>query len=170
MRYSISLRENIAVGDIELLHDESAILAAAEKGQAKKIASGLKDGMDTLLGRDFEGGVDLSGGQWQRIALSRAFMGDKPVLLLDEPTSQLDPMAESRLYSEFHALAEGKTAIFITHRLASTMITDRILVLAGGRVSEEGNHEQLMQRGGLYRAMFDAQRKWYDHSEEEAMA
>lgn len=171
MRYSISLRENIAVGDIELLHDESAILAAAEKGQAKKIADGLKDGMDTLLGRDFEGGVDLSGGQWQRIALSRAFMGDKPVLLLDEPTSQLDPMAESRLYSEFHALAEGKTAIFITHRLASTMITDRILVLAGGRVSEEGNHEQLMQRGGLYRAMFDAQRKWYDHAEEEeAMA
>lgn len=171
MRYSISLRENIAVGDIELLHDESAILAAAEKGQAKKIASGLKDGMDTLLGRDFEGGVDLSGGQWQRIALSRAFMGDKPILLLDEPTSQLDPMAESRLYSEFHALAEGKTAIFITHRLASTMITDRILVLAGGRVSEEGNHEQLMQRGGLYRAMFDAQRKWYDHAEEEeAMA
>lgn len=170
MRYSISLRENIAVGDIELLHDESAILAAAEKGQAKKIASGLKDGMDTLLGRDFEGGVDLSGGQWQRIALSRAFMGDKPVLLLDEPTSQLDPMAESRLYSEFHALAEGKTAIFITHRLASTMITDRILVLSDGRVSEEGNHEQLMRLGGLYRAMFDAQRKWYDHSEEEAMA
>ena len=171
MRYSISLRENIAVGDIELLHDESAILAAAEKGQAKKIAGGLKDGMDTLLGRDFEGGVDLSGGQWQRIALSRAFMGDKPILLLDEPTSQLDPMAESRLYSEFHALAEGKTAIFITHRLASTMITDRILVLSDGRVSEEGNHEQLMQRGGLYRAMFDAQRKWYDHAEEEeAMA
>lgn len=170
MRYSISLRENIAVGDIELLRDESAILAAAEKGQAKKIADGLKDGMDTLLGRDFEGGVDLSGGQWQRIALSRAFMGDKPVLLLDEPTSQLDPMAESRLYSEFHALAEGKTAIFITHRLASTMITDRILVLAGGHVSEEGNHEQLMRLGGLYRAMFDAQRKWYDHSEEEAMA
>ncbi len=171
MRYSISLRENIAVGDIELLHDESAILAAAEKGQAKKIADGLKDGMDTLLGRDFEGGVDLSGGQWQRIALSRAFMGDKPVLLLDEPTSQLDPMAESRLYSEFHALAEGKTAIFITHRLASTMITDRILVLSDGRVSEEGNHEQLMRLGGLYRAMFDAQRKWYDHAEEEeAMA
>ena len=171
MRYSISLRENIAVGDIELLRDESAILAAAEKGQAKKIADGLKDGMDTLLGRDFEGGVDLSGGQWQRIALSRAFMGDKPILLLDEPTSQLDPMAESRLYSEFHALAEGKTAIFITHRLASTMITDRILVLSDGRVSEEGNHEQLMQCGGLYRAMFDAQRKWYDHAEEEeAMA
>ena len=97
-------------------------------------------------------------------------MGDKPVLLLDEPTSQLDPMAESRLYTEFHALAEGKTAIFITHRLASTMITDRILVLSGGKVTEEGTHEELMQIGGIYRAMFDAQRRWYEHEEEEASA
>lgn len=169
-RYSISLKENVAVGDIELLNDEAAINAAAERGQALKIAGGLENGMDTLLGRDFEGGVDLSGGQWQRIALSRAFMGNKPVLLLDEPTSQLDPMAESRLYTEFHALAEGKTAIFITHRLASTMITDRILVLSGGKVTEEGTHDELMQRGGIYRVMFDAQRKWYEHEGEEASA
>ena len=167
VRYSISLRENVAVGDIELLNDDEAIRSAAEKGQAAKAAETLKDGFDTLLGRDFEGGVDLSGGQWQRIALSRAFMGNKPVLLLDEPTSQLDPMAESRLYSEFHALAEGKTAIFITHRLASTMITDRILVLSQGRVAEEGTHAQLMEKGGIYRTMFDAQRKWYEHDGEE---
>jgi len=170
MRYSISLKENVAVGDIELLNDEQAIREAAEMGQAAKIAESLENGMDTLLGRDFEGGVDLSGGQWQRIALSRAFMGGKPVLLLDEPTSQLDPMAESKLYTEFHALAEGKTAIFITHRLASTMITDRILVISGGRVTEEGTHEQLMKQGGIYRIMFDAQRKWYDHEGEEAQA
>lgn len=170
MRYSISLRENIAVGDIELLRDASAIDEAARRGQAAKLAETLPGGMDTLLGRDFEGGVDLSGGQWQRIALSRAFMGGKPVLLLDEPTSQLDPMAESRLYTEFHALAEGKTAVFITHRLASTMITDRILVLSGGRVTEEGSHDQLMARGGIYRAMFDAQRKWYEHNSEEETA
>ena len=169
-RYSISLKENVAGGDIELLNDEAAIISAAERGQAFRIAEGLVNGMDTLLGRDFEGGVDLSGGQWQRIALSRAFMGDKPVLLLDEPTSQLDPMAESRLYTEFHALAEGKTAIFITHRLASTMITDRILVLSGGKVTEEGTHEELMQIGGIYRAMFDAQRRWYEHEEAEASA
>ncbi len=167
MRYSISLKENVAVGNIELLNDESAVRAASEKGQAAKVAEILKDGMDTLLGRDFEGGVDLSGGQWQRIALSRAFMGDKPVLLLDEPTSQLDPMAESRLYSDFHALAEDKTAIFITHRLASTMITDRILVLSGGRVTENGTHDELMEKGGIYRTMFDAQRKWYEHEGEE---
>ncbi|HML46191.1 MAG TPA: ABC transporter ATP-binding protein, partial [Clostridia bacterium] len=109
MRYSIPLRENIAVGNIALLDDEEAIRAAADKAQASDIGE-----PDLLLGRDFEGGVDLSGGQWQRIALARAFLGDKPVLILDEPTSQLDPMAESKLYSEFAALTKGKTAIFIT--------------------------------------------------------
>ena len=170
MRYSISLKENVAVGNIELLNDAEAIASAAEKGQAVRLAEKLPDGMDTLLGRDFEGGVDLSGGQWQRIAISRAFMGSKPVLLLDEPTSQLDPMAESRLYNEFHGLAKGKTSIFITHRLASTMITDKILVISGGVVAEEGSHNELMSRGGIYRTMFDAQRKWYTHADEEESA
>ncbi len=169
VRYSISLKENIAVGDIERLDDEAEICRAAERGQAAKLAAELSKGYDTLLGRDFEGGVDLSGGQWQRIAISRAFMGDKPILLLDEPTSQLDPMAESKLYGEFQQMAEGKTAIFITHRLASTMITDRILVLSGGRVVEEGNHATLMQKGGPYATMFDAQRKWYERGEEAAV-
>lgn len=156
VRYSIPLRENIAVGNIALLKDEQAIRSAADKAQASAIGE-----PDLLLGRDFEGGVDLSGGQWQRIALARAFLGDKPVLILDEPTSQLDPMAESKLYSEFAALTQGKTAIFITHRLASTMITDRILVLSNGRIAQEGTHGALMARDGLYAEMFEAQRKWY---------
>ncbi len=103
----------------------------------------------------------MSGGQWQRIAIARAFMGDKPILLLDEPTSQLDPIAESQLYREFAEMAEGKTAIFITHRLASTMITDRILVIQDGVVTQEGVHEQLMTEGGLYADMFNAQKQWY---------
>ena len=92
-----------------------------------------------MLNRDFEGGVDLSGGQWQRIALARALMGDRPVLILDEPTSQLDPMAESELYSEFAKLAENKTSLFITHRLGSTRITDRILVISEGPGCGYGN-------------------------------
>jgi ATP-binding cassette subfamily B protein len=108
--------------------------------------------------------VDVSGGQWQRIAIARAFMGDKPVLLLDEPTSQLDPIAESQLYREFAEMANGKTAIFITHRLASTMITDRILVIQDGVVTQEGTHAQLMASGGLYAEMFEAQRHWYRQS------
>ena len=109
--------------------------------------------------------MDVSGGQWQRIAIARAFMGDKPILLLDEPTSQLDPIAESELYREFAEMAEGKTAIFITHRLASTMITDRILVIQDGVVTQEGTHEQLMAEGGLYADMFNAQKQWYIHGQ-----
>jgi ATP-binding cassette, subfamily B, bacterial len=160
-RYAITLRENIGVGYVDQLHDEQRIAYAARKAKVDPFAGELPDGYDTVLGRDFEGGVDVSGGQWQRIAIARAFMGDKPVLLLDEPTSQLDPIAESQLYREFAEMANGKTAIFITHRLASTMITDRILVIQDGVVTQEGTHTQLMAAGGLYATMFEAQRHWY---------
>ncbi len=114
VRYSISLRENIGIGYLEHMDDQKALAAAARKGRVDEFADDLAKGYDTILGRDFEGGVDVSGGQRQRIAIARAFMGDKPVLLLDEPTSQLDPIAESELYKEFAEMAEGKTAIFIT--------------------------------------------------------
>jgi ATP-binding cassette, subfamily B, bacterial len=166
-RYSITLRENIGVGFIDQLDDEARIAYAARKGKVDRFAQDLPDGYDTVLGRDFEGGVDISGGQWQRVAIARAFMGDKPVLLLDEPTSQLDPVAESQLYREFADMANGKTAIFITHRLASTMITDRILVIQHGVVSQEGAHEQLMATGGLYAEMFEAQKHWYHQPSRE---
>jgi ATP-binding cassette, subfamily B, bacterial len=160
-RYAITLRENIGVGFIDQLSDEARIAYAARKGKVDRFVEELPQGYDTVLGREFEGGVDISGGQWQRVAIARAFMGDKPVLLLDEPTSQLDPIAESQLYQEFADMANGKTAIFITHRLASTMITDRILVIQDGVVTQEGTHEQLMATGGLYAEMFEAQKHWY---------
>jgi ATP-binding cassette subfamily B protein len=163
IRYSISLGENIGVGDLDRAAGGEALAAAMEKAGVD-FAGTLKDGADTLLGRDFEGGVDLSGGQWQRIAIARAFMGDKPVLILDEPTSQLDPMAESRIYSDFAGMAAGRTAIFITHRLGSTMITDRILVISGGRVAQSGSHAELMEQGGLYADMFNSQKQWYQAS------
>ena len=117
--------------------------------------------------RDFEGGTDISGGQWQRIAISRAFMGDRPILLLDEPTSQLDPMAEADLYHEFAGMVKDKTALFITHRLASTMITDKIFVIQDGRIAEEGTHEALMESDGIYARMFQSQKQWYRHDGEE---
>lgn len=167
-RYSITLGENIGVGDVEHIKDMGRIRAAAEKGKADGFAGELAKGYDTLLGRDFEGGTDISGGQWQRIAISRAFMGDRPILLLDEPTSQLDPMAEADLYHEFAGMVENKTALFITHRLASTMITDRILVIQDGRIAEEGTHEALMETGGIYARMFQAQRQWYRHEGQPA--
>jgi ATP-binding cassette subfamily B protein len=164
VRYSISAKENVELGNIDAASAET-FSEAIKKAQADEFIVGLSNGADTLLGRDFDGGVDLSGGQWQRIAIARAFMGDKPVLILDEPTSQLDPIAESKLYGEFAEMAAGKTAIFITHRLASTMITDRIFVISDGKITENGTHTELMQQGGLYADMFEAQKQWYifDH-------
>jgi ATP-binding cassette subfamily B protein len=164
VKYSISLGENIGVGDVERISGPGEVSQAMNKAKVD-FAETLTNGTETLLGRDFEGGVDLSGGQWQRVAIARAFMGDKPVLILDEPTSQLDPMAESRIYSDFAEIAAGKTAVFITHRLGSTMITDRILVIAGGRVTQSGSHGELMEQGGLYAEMFNSQKQWYEKHE-----
>lgn len=160
-KYDITLRENVGVGDIRSLHDEERLKAAMRKAKVDRLAEKLPDGIQTLLGRNFAGSVDLSGGQWQRIAIARAFMGDKPVLILDEPTSQLDPMAESEIYSDFAAMVEGKTAIFITHRLGATTITDRILVLEQGKITQDGTHADLLQQPGLYAEMFEAQKQWY---------
>ena len=169
-RYSITIKENIGIGDIDEVENEEKIKLAAKKAKAHEFVERFEKDYDTLLGRDFDGGVDISGGQWQRIAIARAFMGDKPILLLDEPTSQLDPIAEADLYSEFAAMVENKTAIFITHRLGSTMITDRIFVIHDGKIAESGSHEELMQKGGIYSRMFNAQKQWYqkDHQVEEA--
>lgn len=168
-KYSISLKENIGIGNIDLLEHDEKIKAAAIKGKVNRFAEKFENGYLTLLGRDFEGGVDISGGQWQRIAIARAFMGDKPILLLDEPTSQLDPMAEASLYQEFAGMAEHKTALFITHRLGSTMITDRIFVIHHGKIEEAGSHDELMNRDGIYSRMFHTQKQWYKHDRKEAI-
>jgi ATP-binding cassette subfamily B protein len=167
VKYSVSLKENIGVGDLDRMAGGGAVSRAMDKAKVD-FAGQFPKGKETLLGRDFEGGVDLSGGQWQRIAIARAFMGDKPVLILDEPTSQLDPMAESRIYADFADMAAGKTAIFITHRLGSTMITDRILVISEGQVAQSGSHGELMEAGGLYAEMFNAQKQWYEKQTGEA--
>ena len=169
-RYSITIKENIGIGNIDEIDNESKIIEAAKKGKADEFYNEFEQKYDTLLGRDFDGGVDVSGGQWQRIALSRAFMGDKPILLLDEPTSQLDPMAEAELYNEFAEMAVNKTALFITHRLGSTMITERIFVISEGIIKEVGTHDALMQTGGIYAEMFNAQKQWYQNNAEEVLA
>jgi ATP-binding cassette subfamily B protein len=161
-RYSITIKENIGIGDIDDVNNDDKIKQAAQKGKADEFIHKYENGYNTLLGRDFEGGVDISGGQWQRIAISRAFMGRKPILLLDEPTSQLDPVAEADLYNEFSDMVENKTAIFITHRLGSTMITDRIFVIHDGKIKEVGTHDKLMKTEGIYSAMFNAQKQWYN--------
>ncbi|MDD5190098.1 MAG: ABC transporter ATP-binding protein [Dehalococcoidales bacterium] len=164
-RYSITVKENVALGDIDAIDNKEVFENAIKEAKADGFINNLPNKENTLLGRDFEGGIDISGGQWQRIAIARAFMGDKPVLILDEPTSQLDPVAESNLYSEFATMASNKTAIFITHRLASTMITDKIFVISDGKLTENGTHNELMKLGGLYAKMFEAQKQWYNKNE-----
>ena len=161
-RYNLTLEENVAAGDISKLNDEHAVSGAMKKAKVDDFADDLTDGRKTLLGRDFVGGVDISGGQWQRVAIARAFMGEKPVLILDEPTSQLDPMAESQLYQEFSDMSSGKTAMFISHRLGSTAITDRILVISNGCVTQTGSRKELLTTGGIYADMWNAQKQWYE--------
>ncbi len=161
-KYSISIKENIGVGDVDNIENNEHIKQAAHKAKVDEFTAKFENDYATLLGRDFEGGIDISGGQWQRIAIARAFMGDKPILILDEPTSQLDPIAEANLYEEFAHLAKNKTTIFITHRLASTMITDKIFVISDGKIKESGTHKELMHQKGQYYKLFKTQKQWYN--------
>ena len=124
-------------------------------------AESLPGGMGAMLGEIYQDGVNLSGGEWQRVAFARALYQDAAVILLDEPTSALDPIAENAIYEQFGRIAQGKTTLFITHRLASTRLADEIFVLSGGRITESGSHAALMDRHGLYEKMFDSQKKWY---------
>ncbi len=159
-RYELTLCENVWLGDPQDPLDERRVWEALERAGAEEIARGLTEGIRTLLGPEV-GGVDLSGGQWQRVALARAFYRDAEVLVLDEPTAALDPIAELRLFERFTELARGRTALLISHRLGMARLADRVVVLDGGRIIEEGTHEELMERGGLYRRMFESQARWY---------
>jgi ATP-binding cassette subfamily B protein len=118
------------------------------------------DGLDTMLGRDF-GGVELSGGQWQRIAIARGLYRIRDIIVLDEPTAAIDPIEETVLYKKFAEISRGKTAIMITHRIGSARIAERIIVMEKGKIIETGTHEQLMENNGYYRLMFEMQKKWY---------
>lgn len=121
----------------------------------------LPDGLDTPLGRVLNHSVDLSGGEWQKIAIARSAMQSNPVKILDEPTAALDPIAESRLYASFDRISKGRTAVFITHRLGAARLADEIIVVHDGGAAEIGSHDELMQKGGLYYDMFEAQKGWY---------
>ncbi len=161
MRYDMTVRDNIAVGRVELPHTEEEIAGAAEKSLAASVVRKLGGGYDQMLGRRFESGVDLSGGEWQRIALARAYLRDAQLLILDEPTAALDARSELEVFERFAELTLGKMALLISHRFSTVRMADRIVVLAGGRLVEEGDHARLMALGGRYAEMFEMQAASY---------
>jgi ATP-binding cassette subfamily B protein len=161
MRYEMAATDNIAVGRIELRHDAERIAQAAQMSLADEVIAKLPEHMHQQLGRRFEGGVDLSGGEWQRMALARAYLRDAQLLILDEPTSALDARSEQEVFQRFAELTSGKMALLISHRFSTVKMTDRIVVLSHGVLTEEGTHEELIRRGGLYAEMFEMQAASY---------
>jgi ATP-binding cassette subfamily B protein len=161
MRYEMTARENIAVGRIEQPHTPEEIEYAAEKSLAAGVVAKLQNGYDQMLGRRFEGGVDLSGGEWQKMALARAYLRDAQLLILDEPTAALDARSELEVFERFAELTYDKMALLISHRFSTVRMADRIVVLEGGRLVEEGSHDQLIALGGRYAAMFEMQAASY---------
>jgi ATP-binding cassette subfamily B protein len=161
-QYHFSLRENIGMGSVANLDDEPRIDRAVKRVGADEILKGMNEGLDTMLGRWFSNGVDLSGGQWQKIALARAFVREEAdILILDEPTSALDAEAEQKIFERFQQLAKGRTTILISHRFPTVRIADHIVVIEGGQLVEEGNHETLLNAKGRYAELFTLQAKGY---------
>ena len=161
MRYEMTAAENIAVGRIEKLDDRKDIEIAARKALADRVVAKLANGYNQMLGRRFESGVDLSGGEWQRIALARAYLRDAQMLILDEPTAALDARAEYEVFERFYDLTLGKMTLLISHRFSTVRMADRIVVLEGGRIIEEGKHDKLVKIGGRYAEMFELQASSY---------
>ena len=161
MRYEMTARENIAVGRIQQLDNLDMLRHSAEKSLANDVVGKLPSKYEQMLGRRFDGGVDLSGGEWQKVALARAYLRDAQVLILDEPTSALDARSEYEVFQRFAELTAGKMALFISHRFSTVRMADRIVVLENGRVAEEGDHEALTSLGGRYAEMFEMQAASY---------
>ena len=154
VRYDLPARLNIAVGRINDLRDDPALWEAARKGRADRMLERFPNGLDQMLGRRFEGGLDLSGGEWQKFALARAYLRDAQILILDEPTAALDAVAEYEVFSRFADLTDGKTALLISHRFSTVRRSHRIVVLEDGKIREQGTHDHLIKTGGQYARLF----------------
>lgn len=169
-KYSISLYDNIAIGNINL-YEENQIETRRETEKAidlvglTKATEKLINGIDTPLGKVMEGGVDISGGEWQRVAMARCILSNAPLKILDEPTAALDPISESMVYKNFKKISNGKTTLFISHRLGSTKLADVIYVLSEGKIVEQGPHDKLMEKNEIYYEMFTSQAEWYKTSD-----
>lgn len=161
IHYHMNARENIGMGQVDEIENIELVNSAALKSGANAVIERLPDGYETMLGRWFDEGVQLSGGEWQKVALARAFMRDARILMLDEPTSALDAQAEYDVFARFRVLTEGKTAIFISHRFSTVRLADRIFVLEHGKIIENGSHQELMAHNGRYAELFNLQAAAY---------
>src|SRR5574341_1080807 len=161
VRYHLAAAENVGFGQIEALNDRPRIVGAAQKSGAHPVIAALPEGYETTLGRWFSNGRDLSGGEWQKIALARAFMRDCEVLVLDEPTAALDAENELKVFQQFRELAEDKIAVLISHRFSTVRMADRIFVIDQGRITERGTHAELLAAGGTYARLFSLQAESY---------
>jgi ATP-binding cassette subfamily B protein len=156
-RYDMAVRENIGVGRVELIQDDEALWAAARRSKSEETISDFPSRLEQMLGRRFEGGVDLSGGQWQRLALARAYLREAQILILDEPTASLDAAAEAEVFTDFAELTKGRIALLISHRFSTVRNADRIIVLSDGQIAEEGPHDDLLAANGIYARLFTMQ-------------
>jgi ATP-binding cassette subfamily B protein len=161
LRYQMTMAQNIAVGNIDKQNDQQLIEAAARQSLAHALAERLPARYDQELGRRFRSGVELSGGEWQKVALARAYMRDAQLLILDEPTAALDARAEYEVFQRFAELTAGRTAVLISHRFSTVRMADRILVLEKGEMLEAGSHQELLERGGKYAELFELQASGY---------
>jgi ATP-binding cassette subfamily B protein len=161
VRYDMPLRENIGLGDISAAGNLENIEFAAWKAHAAQVVQRLPHGYEQMLGKRFENGIDVSSGEWQKIAIARASMRDAQVLILDEPTASLDARAEHEIFKQFSELTAEKIAVLISHRMATVRMADRILVLENGRLTEEGTHQELLVSGGEYSKLFRMQASSY---------
>ncbi len=161
IKYQFTFKENVYLGNITEKDNEKLLRVAISKSGADKYLDNLPKGIEQTVGKMFEGGIDLSGGQWQKLALARAFFRDAPILILDEPTAAIDAKAEYEIFQNVQKLQTDKTVIIISHRFSTVRNADRILVLDEGKIVEEGNHEQLMKKKGLYAELFEIQARGY---------
>jgi ATP-binding cassette subfamily B protein len=160
-RYHLAVRDNVWFGNVKVPRESDQVTDAAVRTGADAIARRLPEGYETMLGRQFENGAELSIGEWQKVALARAFLRETQIIVLDEPTASLDARSEAEVFARFHELSRGRTAILISHRLSTVRMVDRIFVLAGGRIVETGAHDELVERGGRYAELFELQARHY---------